>query len=408
VLELFAAAYMLYPRYVDPFTGARSCLEETMERIAFLKQEYAKRPHQVHCFGVPRWKRGHVRPFLSRPGGRVSFYASQQKSFRKAAEEGGEIVVWAAKENSRLQTEADAAGLSLSRLEDGFIRSCGLGSDLIAASSLVLDRTGVHFNHTRPSDIESILNETDFSQSQLERARWVREFIQKHGISKYNSEFQPFDPKSWPVDRTRILVPGQVDDDAAVQQGTERVRSNRELLETVRQENPEAFVVYKIHPDVASGNRTSSLSRHKAEELADAVITGVPLNELFPRVDEVHVLTSLAGFEALMAGKEVVIYGGPFYAGWGLTRDRLSFPRRTRSLSLNELLAGSLLSYPMYHDWQTGLPCTLETTLERLTAQRSRLHRKTGAFAIKQTGKGWHWVSRIINGTAGLAGVVRR
>jgi len=408
VLEIFAAAYMLYPRYVDPYTGTRSNLEATMERIAFLKQDYAKRPHQVHCFGVPRWKRSHVRPFLSRPGGRVSFHASQHKALHKAAEEGGEVIVWAAKESPGLQKEADAAGLPLSRLEDGFIRSCGLGSDLIAASSLILDRSGVHFNHTRPSDVETILNETVFHEHQLERARSVRGFIHKHGISKYNSEFQTVDSGSWPGDRPRILVTGQVDDDAAVRQGTEGVRSNRELLETVRQENPEAFVIYKIHPDVASGNRRSSLSSRKAEELADAVITGVSLDELFPRVDEVHVLTSLAGFEALMAGKTVVTYGGPFYAGWGLTRDRLSFPGRTRLLSLDELLAGSLLIYPMYHDWQTGLPCSLETTLDRLMEQREKVRRTSRAFAVQQTGKGWHWVSRIINGTAGLAGVVRR
>ncbi len=405
--ELFAAAYILYPRYVDPYTGAGSCLEATMERIGFLKREYAKRPFRVHCIGVPRWKRNHVRPFLTRPGGRLSFNGTKEQAVNKAREDGGEVVVWAAQEDSALQQEVEAAGLSLSRLEDGFIRSCGLGSDLIAASSLVLDRTGVHFNFRRPSDLETILNETDFSHDQLQRARSVRACIQTRGISKYNSEYQAIDHQAWPTDRLRILVPGQVDDDAAVRQGTDAVRSNQELLEAVRQENPKSFVIYKIHPDVASGNRKTSLSRQKAEELADAVVTGVPLNELFPRVDEVHVLTSLAGFEALLAGKRVVTHGGPFYAGWGLTRDHLSFSRRTRALSLDQLVAGTLLSYPMYHDWHAGLPCSLETVLDRLLAQRRKMGRKPHALAIQPKSKTRHFVTRIINGTLGLTGMIR-
>ena len=43
-------------------------------------------------------------------------------------------------------------------------------------------------------------------------------------------------------------------------------------------------------------------------------------------VDEVHTLTSLTGFEALLRGIEVHAYGGPFYAGWGLTMIGLISP----------------------------------------------------------------------------------
>ena len=86
-------------------------------------------------------------------------------------------------------------------------------------------------------------------------------------------------------------------------------------------------------------------------------------------VDEVHVNTSLAGFEALMRHTDVTTYGVPFYAGWGLTRDLGSVPaRRTRQRSLDELVAATLLIYPRYLDPMSGLPCPAEVVVDRLCA----------------------------------------
>ena len=48
---------------------------------------------------------------------------------------------------------------------------------------------------------------------------------------------------------------------------------------------------------------------------------------------------------AIYSGKRVVVYGRPFYAGWGLTQDRgaaFEADRRKRILSLDELVAGAL------------------------------------------------------------------
>lgn len=58
-----------------------------------------------------------------------------------------------------------------------------------------------------------------------------------------------------------------------------------------------------------------------------------------------------------MRGVKVCTYGGPFYAGWGLTEDKQSFPRRKARLNLDELVAGALLLYPSYYDWQTENFC---------------------------------------------------
>jgi capsular polysaccharide export protein len=101
--------------------------------------------------------------------------------------------------------------------------------------------------------------------------------------------------------------------------------------------------------------------------LADTIVRGVAMPTLLDAVDEVHTITSLTGFEALLRGLRVVAYGQPFYAGWGLTEDRSPPRRRTRTLTRDELVAGALILYPRYLDPLTGLPCPPEVLIERLT-----------------------------------------
>ena len=86
---------------------------------------------------------------------------------------------------------------------------------------------------------------------------------------------------------------------------------------------------------------------------------------LLADIDELHTLTSLAGFEALLRRRRVVVYGRPFYAGWGLTVD-LTGAGRGRRLTLEELVAGALILYPRYLDPVTRLPCGPEIVIERL------------------------------------------
>lgn len=94
------------------------------------------------------------------------------------------------------------------------------------------------------------------------------------------------------------------------------------------------------------------------------------MTAMLEAVDEVHVLTSLTGFEALLRGKQVMTYGRPFYSGWGLTEDVSPSPRRTRRLSLDELVAGVLILYPTYVSRTTGRFTTPERALEELAAWR--------------------------------------
>ena len=104
--------------------------------------------------------------------------------------------------------------------------------------------------------------------------------------------------------------------------------------------------------------------------LADQVLPGIDIARLYGQVDEVHTLSSTAGFEALLRGLTVVTYGTPFYAGWGLTRDQQPLARRTRRLTLDQLVAGALLRYARYADLQQAMPCDAWHALTCLSTPR--------------------------------------
>ena len=99
--------------------------------------------------------------------------------------------------------------------------------------------------------------------------------------------------------------------------------------------------------------------------------------------DSVHTMTSLSGFDALLRGKRVVVFGRPFYAGWGLTEDRLSVPRRARRLTLDELVTGTLLRYPLYWDPALKGYTTCEAVLRRLKETRDALAANGGLERLR-------------------------
>jgi capsular polysaccharide export protein len=254
------------------------------------------------------------------------------------------------------------------RLEDGFLRSVGLGADLIRPLSWVVDGRGLYYDARQPSDLEVLLQETIFDAGLLERARRLRERIVALGLTKYN-----VGSSSWQRPNSAsavILVPGQVESDASLAFGAPGIRRNMDLLRAVREANPGAYVVYKPHPDVVARLRAAGQDEQTALRWCDKVVVDAPMDQLLAAVDEVHVMTSLAGFEALLRGKAVTCHGLPFYAGWGLTTDVISCPRRSRRLSLDELVAGALMLYPLYFDRRGERRISPEEALDELAAWR--------------------------------------
>lgn len=321
----------------------------------------------LYCFGFHPWKKGYVRRYVAPFAERVVF---TRRTFRMRSPRGqSALLVWGMRDDPALQRHARRRGMPIWRMEDGFLRSVGLGSDRTVPASLVLDKQGIYYDPTQPSDLETILQEGGFSAEELSRAATLREAIVRLGVSKYNVGDRSVRLPEAPADKRVVLVPGQVEDDASIRLGTTDVNTNAELLRLAREKRPDAFIIFKPHPDVVSGNRLGAVPDHIARRYADAVVVDAPLPACLAIAHEVHTMTSLVGFEALMRGLTVSAYGLPFYAGWGLTDDRESHPRRTRHLTLDELVAGALIRYPLYMHPETMRPASAEAIAGYLQAQ---------------------------------------
>ncbi|TNJ36257.1 capsular polysaccharide biosynthesis protein [Prosthecochloris vibrioformis] len=385
--ELFAAAYVHYARYLDPVTHERGTILDVIGWLVLQREMAACYPGRMIGIGFRRWKALNVGPMLSLHLGTVQFAGNGGKVRELLPGAQDHLVVWGRGGSAELEMLSGSSGAALLRMEDGFVRSVGLGSDLIRPMSLVLDSRGIYFDPSRSSDLEQLLLVRRFSDEELERARAVRQFIVQHGITKYNTEAR--EAASWDSEGRRVvLVPGQVEDDASIQLGCGAVRTNAGLLRAVRQALPDAFLVYKPHPDVLSGNRAGMVALEEARRWADHVEVGLSVVSCIDGCDEVHTMTSLTGFDALLRGKRVVTYGQPFYAGWGLTDDRMLTGtalrrRQDRVLGLDELVAGTLLCYPLYWDWELKGYTTCEAVLRRIVEQRSALEASGGLHKLR-------------------------
>lgn len=362
------AALIAATRCADPFRTRPWTLEEVIAQLADWRVAEAANRRILACTGIEWFKTRRIREALASSAAPPRIRMRGSDAIRDARRGGGAVAVWASVMPSRLRARAAAAGVPLVQLEDGFIRSAGLGVLLTPAASLVMDGRGIHFDRSTESDLEYLLASTEFDAALLARAARLREALIAGAVTKYNLDGEAPALPALPLGQRVILVPGQVEDDAAMLRGGSRIRSNLDLLRAVRWENPDAFILYKPHPDVEAGMRRGAISAAEATALADMVLERSPIGPLYAQVQEVHCITSLSGFEALLRGLHVVTFGKPFYAGWGLTEDRDPPPRRTRRLSLDALVAGALILYPRYLDPITGLPCPPELLLERLAS----------------------------------------
>jgi capsular polysaccharide export protein len=365
-LRLAVATDLFARRYRNPFTGEHTDVEATVAQLAEWRRILdANRPIVAAC-GMAWWKRHEISRFLWTSDQPLRFLRSERRAIAHAARIGGSVAVWPSRISAGMAETARRQGVPLVRVEDGFVRSVGLGSDLVPPSSVAVDRLGIHYDPSRPSDLEAILAEAAFSPELLARAQRLREIVVASGISKYGGDgAHRFPPRL--SDRRLVLVPGQVEDDMSVQLGGGGLSSNLELLRRARALEPEAEIWFRPHPDVDAGHRKGAVRDSDARAHADRIVRGGGMAGLLDLVDGVHVLTSLTGFEALLRGRDVTCHGMPFYAGWGLTRDLASVPeRRGRVLTLDQLVAAVLIVYPRYLDPATGLPCPPEVLVRRM------------------------------------------
>jgi capsular polysaccharide export protein len=363
--SLFAAGYLVAARYADPLTGEPCSPRVAFERMAAFRRHARRVAGRWVALNIPPPKQGVIRSFLAGP---MSTYAASTRLAPKDTHD-LRLAAWTSRPNKAVRDALAQQPSAVTHIEDGFLRSVGLGSGFQPAASIVLDSRGAYYDPNGQSDLIEILGRTAFDSELLERAAALRRLIVGHGLSKYNLGAADAPPVTAPHGARVLLVTGQVESDQSLLTGGGGL-TNLSLLERVRRDHPNAHIIYKEHPDVTAGHRPGRISVRQASRLADEVVGPANITRLIEAADEVHTITSLSGFEALLREKVVVTYGRPFYSGWGLTTDRADAPPRPRPLSLDALVAGALMIYPLYLDPITRLPCDALTFVSRLAMLR--------------------------------------
>jgi capsular polysaccharide export protein len=351
--QLFAAAMILYPTWYDPTADALCPLETAIAQLEAEARAFRDDARGWVATGMRAWKRKPLQAFF---GTRhpVIFADPPTRAAALAAAQDKPLMAWAS---------TCPPDLPATRVEDGFLRSRGLGADLIPPLSLCLDDLGIYYDPTRDSRLERLIQDAaTLPPDALDRAERLIATLTAARLSKYNLTGQPL--PAFPPGHC-ILIPGQVEDDASIRLGAGAIRTNRALLLAARAAHPGAVLLYKPHPDVEAGLRPGTVP--DAQTFADVILPRTDPLAAIDAADEVWTITSTLGFEALLRGKPVTCTGVPFYAGWGLTTDLTPPPdRRTARPSLVALVHATLIAYPRYMDPVTRRPCPPEAAIHRL------------------------------------------
>lgn len=294
---------------------------------------------------------------------------------RIAADKQSKICVWSYKEPRVVAFICGLFSIPLIRVEDAFLRSVQLGAMHVPPLSLCFAEKTLYFDATAESELEHILETYDFAADTtlMERARSGIAALVSSRLSKYNSgRAVDIEEIYGPKNKPRILVVGQVEGDMSMIKGMSRQMTNNEFVRLVVNENPDAQVIYKPHPEVLKGIRKKP-PQSNPDDVRDICLVldqDVALADAFESIDRVYTMTSLSGFEALIRGLPVTCFGMPFYAGWGATDDRATCSRRTQRRSAEEIFAAAYILYPRYRDPETGSELSFEEGLGLLQAMK--------------------------------------
>ncbi|MEK4566280.1 hypothetical protein MKX54_16550 [Alkalihalobacillus sp. FSL R5-0424] len=323
-------------------------------------------------FGFNPWKREHMTHFFSEyrtayvfGNGNIQRLDSYFSKYTEKV-----FIIWGFKEEPEIVKYAEMNSVKLLRVEDGFVRSVGLGAAHTPPLSIAVDSQTLYFDSRGPSDLEDIINKYDFTKEEnlLPTARLAKEKLIKMGVSKYNHTARTnINDIYGEKKKRRILVIGQVEDDASIRYGCSREIRNNDLVWAAYNENPDAEIIYKPHPDVLGGYRKAYSDPKEVEHISKVVTEPLGLVDALETIDHVYTITSLAGFEALIRGIDVTCFGAPFYSGWGLTDDRQEVTRRKRNVTVDELFAAAYIVYPRYLHPITNERINLEKAINVLT-----------------------------------------
>ena len=301
------------------------------------------------------------------------------------------FIIWGYNELAGTVEYARKYNIPVYRMEDGFVRSVGLGANHELPLSLVLDKSGtLYFDSRSPSTLENILNEYDFASNSelMSKAETYLKKLLNTRSSKYNhvasknagNIYSKYCTKN--NGAKRILVVGQVEDDASIKYGCSQQLNNGALVWKARSDHPDAQIFFKPHPDVLAGKRKAITPISELKKMADVIAEPFSLSDSLSGIDEVYTITSLSGFEAILRDIPVTTLGEPFYSGWGLTNDAKPNLRRKRKLNKLELFAAAYILYPDYFDPYFNSRSSLDSTLLYIDSCKNGQHNKSSICNI--------------------------
>jgi capsular polysaccharide export protein len=158
--------------YFCPFNGQTISPKRAIELLSDWRRLIDRNRAVAAIFGVASWKRPTVDAMLW-DGSSSSRYAT---SLSSTLPEGSSAAAWKSRTAREVLARLAESGIPISEIEDGMIRGRGLGANCVPPLSVVVDLSGIYFDPSVPSDLETILQSMARSCSAAAKAnRRVRD-----------------------------------------------------------------------------------------------------------------------------------------------------------------------------------------------------------------------------------------
>ena len=261
-------------------------------------------------------------------------------------------------------------------IEDGFIRSVGIGLSNEPALSITLcGDTTAYYDSYNVSSFEEILNSNRvFTDSELYHSKKAINLIVENHISKYNDS--PYLPVSIGRDNVQkvLVIDQRYGDESVVRAKADENDFQKMLIDAIT-DNPNADIIIKRHPDAVKGGKGSYFIDSRIEFTRNVknvflIDYDIHPHQLLELVDKVYVCSSGLGFEALLYGKEVICYGVPFYSNWGVTTDRKIESRRQKQRTVEEIFYVSYIECSRYYSPELERVCNIEDCIKYIVDHR--------------------------------------
>lgn len=331
--ELFYFAYIEYSFYYSHLDKRTTDIDKSLDSIIFYKNHLNKIDKDLILLDFKDKDKSFIR-------GLTQSYRALKRAFIKSKDFLGTSTDLLVSYENKTNLSRNSITVSKGVLED-----IEVSKEEKENYSMIFDELGIYYDPEKKSGFEKILlNKKGLSSYEDKRIINLVEKIKENQISiksKLKASKLALKKQAY---KKYILIPGQIEEDISIKAGGLGMNMSK-LIENVRSKNIDSFIIYKPHEDVLSG-KEKGISEHSD---CDYIAYTESIESLMDIADEVHVLTSIVGFDALLNGKATYVYGHPFYCGWGLTKDLSNAPMRRTAKTLNELAYSFYIDYATYY-----------------------------------------------------------